>query len=120
VVRARDDDGRTRDDGERRLEEACGLAEAINLEVLGRESRRVDRPRPATLFTSGVVEEIGQAVEDLEAPLVLVDGPLSPVQQRNLEKAWDAKVIDRTGLILEIFGARARTRPSPRRFSSPL
>ena len=67
-------------------------------------------PRPATLFGSGRVESIGQLVRELEVEVAVVDGKLSPVQQRNLERAWDCKVIDRTGLILEIFGARARTR----------
>ena len=66
--------------------------------------------RPATLFGSGRVESIGQLVRELDVEIAVVDGKLSPVQQRNLERAWDCKVIDRTGLILEIFGARARTR----------
>ncbi|MEK9797202.1 MAG: GTPase HflX, partial [Alphaproteobacteria bacterium] len=66
--------------------------------------------RPAILFGEGVVEEVGERVKTEEADLVIVGGPLSPVQQRNLERAWKCKVIDRTGLILEIFGARARTR----------
>ena len=67
-------------------------------------------PRPATLFGSGRVESTGQLVRELDVEVTVVDGKLSPVQQRNLERAWDCKVIDRTGLILEIFGARARTR----------
>lgn len=93
-----------------RLWESNGLAEAIDLDV--REARLVSvpQPRPATLFGSGKVEEIAHLVKDLEAGLVIVDHTISPVQQRNLERAWNAKVLDRTGLILEIFGRRARTR----------
>ncbi len=67
-------------------------------------------PRAATLFRAGKVAEIAAEVRALDVALVIVDAPLSPVQQRNLERAWNCKVIDRTGLILEIFGARARTR----------
>jgi len=93
-----------------RLEEACGLAAAIDLELVHSEVVRLVAARPATLFGSGTVERLGTAVTGTEATLVYVDGTLSPVQQRNLEKAWKAKVIDRTGLILEIFGERARTR----------
>ena len=68
------------------------------------------RPRPSTLLGSGKVEEIAALVAEHEAGLVIVDHAVSPIQQRNLEKAWDCKVLDRTGLILEIFGERARTR----------
>ncbi|MBM3560161.1 MAG: GTPase HflX, partial [Alphaproteobacteria bacterium] len=93
-----------------RLEEACGLAAAIDLEQVHSEVVRLVAPRPATLFGSGTVERLAATVSGTEAELVYVDGVLSPVQQRNLEKAWKAKVIDRTGLILEIFGERARTR----------
>ena len=64
--------------------------------------------RPATLFGTGKVEEIGAIVSAEEAEVVIVDHALTPIQQRNLEKAWNAKVLDRTGLILEIFGERAR------------
>ncbi len=70
----------------------------------------VPRVRPATLFGSGKVAEIGEIIAELGAGVVVVDGSLTPIQQRNLERAWDCKVIDRTGLILEIFGARARSR----------
>ena len=83
---------------------------AIDLTVVSAETIRVQRMAPATLFGGGAVERIGQLAEQEQAGLVIVDGTLSPVQQRNLERAWKAKVIDRTGLILEIFGARARTR----------
>ncbi|MCW2246598.1 GTP-binding protein HflX [Azospirillum fermentarium] len=92
------------------LDEAVGLAQAIELDVVHAESVRVNRPQPATLLGSGSVESIAAAVEEHDAGLVIIDHALSPVQQRNLEKALKAKVIDRTGLILEIFGARARTR----------
>jgi GTP-binding protein HflX len=93
-----------------RLEEAVGLAQAIDLDVAGRIIAPVTAPKPATLIGSGKVEEIGQQVKALEAELVVVNAQLSPIQQRNLEKAWGAKVLDRTGLILEIFGRRASTR----------
>ena len=95
---------------EHRLEEARGLAHAIDLDVVEALLIPVSEPRPATLFGSGKVEEMKALVDDRGIGLVVVDHAISPVQQRNLEKAWDAKVIDRTGLILEIFGARARTR----------
>ncbi len=95
---------------EARVEEAVGLALAIDLDVRATLSMRVANPRPATLLGTGKVEEIKLAVATEEAGLVVVDHALTPIQQRNLEKAWAAKVIDRTGLILEIFGARARTR----------
>ncbi len=93
-----------------RLEEACGLAAAIDLEIVHSEHIMVSRPRPSTLFGKGVVERFAALIEGLEADLVIVDHTLSPGQQRNLEKAWAVKVIDRTSLILEIFGERARTR----------
>ncbi|MDF1737468.1 MAG: hypothetical protein P1U37_19440, partial [Minwuia sp.] len=92
------------------LEEAMGLCDAIRLDVRHAESLRLDNPRPSTLIGGGKVEEIAAAVEAQELELVVVDATLSPTQQRNLERAVGAKVIDRTGLILEIFGARARTR----------
>ncbi len=94
-----------------RLEEACGLAEAINLKVVSREVVTVTQPRPSTLMGGGRVAEIAEQL-DTTTPrpgLVIVDAALSPVQHRNLENAWNAKVLDRTGLILEIFGARAHT-----------
>jgi GTP-binding protein HflX len=93
-----------------RLEEAIGLAAAIDLEVAASGLVPLEAPRPATLFGSGKVEELAGLVRAEEAGLVVVDHPLTPVQQRNLETAWGAKVLDRTGLILEIFGRRARTR----------
>ncbi len=93
-----------------RLEEAIGLARAIDLEVAHAELAPLRRPTPATLLGSGKVEEIKARLAAEPVELVVVDAALTPVQQRNLEKAWNTKVIDRTGLILEIFGARARTR----------
>jgi len=95
---------------ESRLEEAIGLAQAIELNVIHAECVKVNRPQPSTLLGSGTVEHLAELVEEHEADLVILDHALSPVQQRNLEKGLKAKVIDRTGLILEIFGARARTR----------
>lgn len=95
---------------ESRLEEAVGLAAAIDLDVIYARALRVARPRPATLLGTGAVEEVAALVQDGEIDLIIVDQPLTPIQQRNLERDWKAKVIDRTGLILEIFGKRARTR----------
>ncbi|MBY0508616.1 MAG: GTPase HflX [Rhodospirillaceae bacterium] len=97
--------------GERsRLDEARGLAAAISLDVLHAETVNIAKPNPATYLGEGTVTRLGDFIKENHAELVVVDGHLSPGQQRNLEKAWHAKVIDRTGLILEIFGARARTR----------
>lgn len=95
---------------EARLEEAIGLARAINLEIVHAECVNVSQPRPATLLGSGKVEAIAEILEDKSIGLVIVDHALTPVQQRNLEKELHVKVIDRTGLILEIFGERARTK----------
>ncbi len=96
-------------DGKAKLLEAVGLARAIDIDVRLAETAPLRRITPATLLGKGVVERLKQAVEELGIGLVIVDDRLTPVQQRNLEKAWQTKVIDRTGLILEIFGARART-----------
>jgi len=93
-----------------RLEEAVGLAEALDLAIKGAEIVPLRATSPATLFGKGKVTEIGATCHNLEIDVVVVDDALTPVQQRNLEKAWQAKVIDRTGLILEIFARRARTR----------
>ncbi|MGJ4856010.1 GTPase HflX [Labrys sp. La1] len=95
---------------EAKLEEAVGLAAAIDLNVVGAVVVTLGEIRPSTYIGKGKVEEIKAVVETEEITLVLMDCALSPVQQRNLEKAWGAKVIDRTGLILEIFGRRARTK----------
>ena len=97
-------------DAEARLEEAIGLAEALDLEVRDGLIAPLRRLAPATLFGKGKVEEIGRLIVAVSADVAVVDDALSPVQQRNLERAWDCKVIDRTGLILEIFARRARTR----------
>ena len=94
---------------EARLEEAVGLAQAIQLEIVQAEIVRLHQIRPSTLIGKGAVEALAKAVEEHEIGVAIVDAALSPVQQRNLERAWKCKVIDRTGLILEIFGARART-----------
>src|SRR3546814_2750163 len=83
---------------------------AISLDIVGAEVVRVRSPRPATLFGTGQVEVLAATVAGHEAELVFVDGNVSPIQQRNLEKALGATLIDRTGLILVLFGARAVTR----------
>jgi GTP-binding protein HflX len=93
-----------------RLDEAVGLARAIDLDVQAAEIVPLTRPRPGTLLGSGKVEELGKLIAEKEAGLAIIDHTVSPIQQRNLEKAWDCKVLDRTGLILEIFGERAATR----------
>jgi GTP-binding protein HflX len=94
---------------EARLEEAVGLAQAIRLDVVGAEIARIARPQPSSLLGSGTLHNLGELISKNAVGVVVIDGALSPVQQRNLEKHWQAKVIDRTGLILEIFGARAHT-----------
>lgn len=105
-----------RSDSQRRdagpaLEEAVSLAAALpHLEVVGSSVVRLPRPHPGMLFGSGKIQELKERIEELEAELVLIDGPVSPIQQRNLEKEWKCKVLDRTGLILEIFSDRAATR----------
>jgi GTP-binding protein HflX len=93
-----------------RLEEALGLARAIGLEPVHHEIVNVATPRPATLIGLGKIEELAAIVKERNAELVVIDHALTPVQQRNLEKGLNAKVVDRTGLILEIFGERARTK----------
>ncbi|WP_310795068.1 GTPase HflX [Neotabrizicola shimadae] len=96
---------------EHRLAEAVALAAALpGLTVMGSDVVRLPRVQPGTLFGSGKVDELGARFKELGVGLVLVDGPVSPVQQRNLEKEWGVKLLDRTGLILEIFADRARTR----------
>ncbi|SPU45592.1 GTPase HflX [Brevundimonas diminuta] len=93
-----------------RLEEAVGLAQALELDVRAQEIVRLRSVTPATLIGRGKLEEISALILAADAEAVVVDDQLTPVQQRNLERFWDIKVIDRTGLILEIFGRRARTR----------
>ncbi|MGA6997587.1 MAG: GTPase HflX, partial [Pseudolabrys sp.] len=95
---------------EARLGEAVGLARAIDLTVVEAGLVTLNEIRPATYIGKGKVDEIAGLAKSLSASVVVMDCPVSPVQQRNLEKAWSTKVIDRTGLILEIFGRRARTR----------
>jgi len=95
---------------EAKLDEAVGLARAIDLAVVAAGIVPVADIRPATYIGKGKVEEIAGLIKTDEAGIVVMDCALSPVQQRNLEKAWGAKVVDRTGLILEIFGRRAHTR----------
>ncbi len=95
---------------EARLEEAVGLALAIDLDVVHRALIPISDIKPATYLGSGKVEEVAEIVSAQEIGLVFVDAALSPVQQRNLERAWSTKVVDRTALILEIFGQRARTK----------
>jgi GTP-binding protein HflX len=93
-----------------RLEEAEGLARALDLDVVWSEVAPVRAATPATLIGGGKVAEVAERIAALEVDVVVLDDSLSPVQQRNLERAWSVKVIDRTGLILEIFARRARTR----------
>ena len=92
-----------------RLDEAVGLAEAIGIDVIGQRIFKLRAPRPATLLGKGQVEEIADIAKGNEAGLLVVDAPLTPVQQKSLEEQVGTKVIDRTGLILEIFGERAAT-----------
>lgn len=110
VKAGRYEGGEARRAPEARLEEAVRLAEAIGLDIAHAEVVNISEIRPSTLLGSGAVERLGGLIKGLEVGVAVVDGPLTPVQQRNLERAWKCKVIDRTGLILEIFGARARTR----------
>ncbi|WP_298566791.1 GTPase HflX [uncultured Aliiroseovarius sp.] len=93
------------------LEEAVALAAALpHLNVVGADIVRLPTPHPGKLFGKGKLKELGDKLHAAEIDLVLIDGPVSPVQQRNLEKEWKVKILDRTGLILEIFSDRARTR----------
>jgi GTP-binding protein HflX len=97
-------------DGEARLAEAVGLTAAIHLDVVAAQIVPLARPIPATLLGSGKVEEIAQLAKTEEPEVIIVNAHLTPVQQRNLERAWNSKVLDRTAVILEIFGERAATR----------
>lgn len=99
-----------RRDAGARLDEAVSLAAAMpNLEVIGSDVVSLRKVQPGMLFGSGKIEEIASVLKANDIELVLIDGPVTPVQQRNLEKAWGVKLLDRTGLILEIFSDRART-----------
>jgi GTP-binding protein HflX len=106
VERANQGDGRS---AEARLEEAVGLAEAIGIDVVERRSLRLRAPRPATLIGKGQVAHVAEIARENKAGLLVVDAPLTPVQQKSLEEEVGTKVIDRTSLILEIFGERAAT-----------
>ncbi len=93
-----------------RLQEALRLTRALNLQIAGDMTVPLIHPNPATLFGSGKVAMLERMIADRQVGLVIIDHPISAVQQRNLERAWKAKVLDRTGLILEIFGDRAQSR----------
>jgi len=108
VVPERVGDGARRST-EARVEEAAGLAQAIGVDVVAKRAFRLRQLRPATLLGKGQVEEIAGLARENEAGLLIVDAPLTPVQQKSLEEQVGAKVIDRTSLILEIFGERAAT-----------
>ena len=107
VPEIHNEQNRTRD---ARMGEAIGLANAISLDVIDTTLVVIKRIQPATLMGSGKVKEIAERISDALIGLAIVDHTLTPVQQQNLEKAWDCKVLDRTGLILEIFGERAQTK----------
>ncbi len=93
------------------LDEAVSLARALpGLEIVGAATVRLPKPQAGLLFGKGKIEELAQRIAADEIDLVLIDGPVTPVQQRNLERAWKTKLLDRTGLILEIFSDRAATR----------
>lgn len=94
---------------EARLDEAEGLAEAIGIDVVARRAFKLRNVRPASLFGKGQIEEIAEIARENDAGLLIVDAGLTPVQQKSLEEGAKTKVIDRTGLILEIFGERAAT-----------
>ena len=103
----------TRDHAERadaRLEEASGLAEALDLDVVEAFVVPLRKIEPGRFFGSGKTRQLADQFKEVDASVAVIDAALSPVQQRNLENAWKVKVIDRTGLILEIFGQRARTK----------
>ncbi len=110
VMPERDGQGAVLRDADARLAEAVGLAAAINLAVVHQEIVRIRKTSASTLFGKGQIERLAATVAAHDVEVVVVDGTLSPIQQRNLEKSLKAKVIDRTGLILEIFGERATTR----------
>ena len=100
---------RARRSADARVEEAEGLAEAIGIDVVSSRTFRVRSVRPATLLGKGQVEELAEIAKAQNAGLLILDSALTPIQQKNLEEEVGAKVIDRTGLILEIFGERAAT-----------
>lgn len=106
-IRQQDADIRT---AESRLREATGLAMAIDLEIAGEDIVNIGRINSATMIGPGQLQKVAEKLEECEADLLIFNGALSPGQQRNLEQRWGLKVLDRTGLILEIFGRRAQTR----------
>src|SRR5690606_38397864 len=93
-----------------RLEEAVSLTAAIALDVVHAEIVPLAKAKPGTLFGEGKIDELGEFIRNSEIDVVIIDGPVTPVQQRNLERSWQVKIVDRTGLIIEIFGERAQTR----------
>ena len=97
-------------DAKARLDEAIGLTAAIHLDVVVAQVAPLARPTPASLLGTGKVEEIAALAKQHAPDVIIVNAHLTPVQQRNLEKAWNSKVLDRTAVILEIFGERAATR----------
>ncbi|MCB1439059.1 MAG: GTPase HflX [Nitratireductor sp.] len=105
-----DGEGASERSREARLAEACGLARAIDLDIVESGIVPVKAIKPGTLFGTGKIDEIAGIIKAGDIGLAVIDHALSPVQQRNMEKAWNCKVLDRTGLILEIFGDRARTK----------
>ena len=94
---------------ETKLDEAIGLAEAISLEIIHHEILTINTVRAATLIGTGTIARIAELAEEFDHPLIIINTTLSPVQHRNLEEGLGCKVIDRTALILEIFGDRAQT-----------
>ncbi|MCF8469100.1 MAG: GTPase HflX, partial [Sneathiella sp.] len=92
------------------LEEAVSLTAAISLDVIHSEVVPLSKPKPGTLFGEGKIEELGEFIRNSHIDVVIIDGAVTPVQQRNLERRWKVKIVDRTGLILEIFGERAQTK----------
>lgn len=93
-----------------RLDEICGLAHAIDLDIIAQEVVTLSKVKPGSYFGKGTWQRLDTVIKAKDVGVVIIDTQLSPVQQRNLERAWDCKVLDRTGIILEIFGERARTK----------
>lgn len=92
-----------------KMRELISLSEAVDLSVVETSILKISEIRPATYIGTGAVQALGETIQNHNIDLVVVNAPITPIQQRNLEQAWGRKVIDRTGLILEIFGARAQT-----------
>lgn len=102
--------GTARRTPEARLDEIVGLAQAIDLDIVAQEIAALGKINPSSYFGKGTLERLDAIAKERDVGVVIIDAKLSPVQQRNLERAWDCKVLDRTGIILEIFGERARTK----------